>query len=82
MKGCNMKLIVDVPFLFVWLGLKGEDNSVPKSEVVLTGIAYKLGDELIYELQNTKNGNKYLKTKLELQKAVTSERVDIEGVEL
>jgi hypothetical protein len=82
MKGCNMKLVVGVPFLFIWVGLKGEDNRIPKSEVVLTGTAYKLGDELIYELENTKNGNKYLKTKPELQEAVTSERIDIEGVEL
>lgn len=82
MKGYVMYLAVGESFWFTWRGIKTDEGGHPMSECVLTGVAFELGDALIYEMKNTSSEKTYLKTLEELQQCVVQGEVEIEGVEL
>ena len=84
MKGITMEdlansIEVGVEFLWRW---SFEDDGVvkePKSPVVLTGNAWELGDDMIYEIENCKSGATYLKSREEFrQSAIVDEGIQVE----
>ena len=82
MKGITMELTNEVAvgeeFTWVW-SFETEDGGVPKSRVVLTGRAWELGDDMIYEIENCKTGAVYLKSRSEFRKsAVVGNDIEVE----
>ena len=72
---------IEVGVEFLWRWSFEEDGVVkePKSTVVLTGNAWELGDDMIYELENCASGVTYLKSRAEFrQSAIVNESIQVD----